>query len=94
MIRVHFRNLVTVNDSYGPPYLIWNRYLMVPPYLVCNRYHMVPHMYVWSPHMYNLMVPLDLYGTGIIWSPDMYGWSPNMYNIFFFRPASSVHCMS
>ena len=35
-------------DSYGPPYIIWYRYLMVP------------HMYVWSPHMYcmTLMVPI------------------------------------
>ena len=63
-------------DSYGPPYLIW------------NRYHMVPHMYVWSPHMYYmtlmvhpyliwnryLMVSLTLYGTGIAWFPTcMYG---------------------
>ena len=33
---------------YGPPYLIWNRYLMVP---------------------------LTLYGTGIMWSSHMYIWS-------------------
>ena len=31
-----------VNVSYGPSYLIWNRYLMVPPYLIWNNYHMVP----------------------------------------------------
>ena len=77
MIRVHCGNLVTVNvkflhvlyDSYGPQYLIWNRYPMVPPYLIWNRYCMVPHM--WSVFMsyMTLMVPHTLYGRGIIWSP-------------------------
>ena len=80
------------------PYLIWNGYGMVPhmwsvfmsymtyspPYLIWNRY-MVPHMYIWYPHMYDIMPmiygphtlygihilwsPLTLYGTGIVWSP-------------------------
>ena len=27
------------------------------------------------------MVPVTLYGTGIIWSPHMYVWSPNMYDL-------------
>ena len=64
---------LTVSDSYGPPYLIWNRYLMVlptllsmtllvPKYLIWNRYLMVPpyliqKRYCMVPHMYNLMVP-------------------------------------
>ena len=33
---------LTINDSYDPPYLIWNRYLMVPPYLLRNSYCIVP----------------------------------------------------
>ena len=74
----HVKCLHVLYDSYGPPYLIW------------NRYHMAPHMYVWSPHMYvwshhmismTLMVPLTLYGTGIVWSPQNYVWSSHMYDL-------------
>ena len=68
-----------VIDSYGPPYLIWNRYLMVPLTLYGTYI-------VWSPtcnmvpHMYDLMVSLTLYGTCIVWSPTcMYGPPTCMY---------------
>ena len=72
-------------DSYGLPYLIWNRYHMVLPH-VC----MVLHM--WSVFMsyMTLMVLHTLYGIGILWSPTCtYGpitcmiwcqwhWSPHI----------------
>ena len=59
MIRVQWWNLATVNvkcfhvlyDSYDPPYLIWNRYLMVPLYLIRNRNHIVPPTCIYGPHM-------------------------------------------
>ena len=80
MIRVHCRNLLIVSDSYGPPYLIWNRYLMVPLTLYGT-------CIVWSPtcmygyiQMYDLIVPPYLHGTGIIWSLHV--------QHDFFRPAS------
>ena len=56
--------------SYGPPYLIWNRYLMVPLTLYGTGI-VCPHMYVLSPHMYDVM-----FSGQLIWSPNMYVWSP------------------
>ena len=40
MVTTHVKSLHVLYNSYGPPYLIW------------NRYHMVPHMYIWSPLPY------------------------------------------
>ena len=61
-------------DSYGPPCLIWNRYLIVSSYLIWTGI-------IWSPHMWSvfmsymtLMVPHTLYGVGIIWSPTCTIW--------------------
>ena len=69
-------------DSYGPPYLIWNRYFMVCPYLIWNRYCLVPHMYIWYPHMWSvfmsympLMVP-----PFFIW--NRYGMVPPYIHMF------------
>ena len=53
MIRVHCGNLVTVNDSCGPPYLIWNWYLMVsPPYIEQVSYGPTTCIIWWSPLSY------------------------------------------
>ena len=57
-----------------------------------------PPIYVWSPHMYNMismtpMVPHTLYWIGIWWStlpymeeasygPPIYVWSPHMWSVF------------
>ena len=74
--------------SYGPPYLIWNRYHMVPPhvkcphvlydsygppYLIWNRYCMSPTCTYGPPHvLYDSYGPHTLYGIGILWSPLPY----------------------
>ena len=75
MIRVHCGNLVTVNDSYDPPYLIWNWYLMVPPYHIQNRYHIAPHVFMVPPTMYDLMVSPLPYIEQVSYGPPtcMYG---------------------
>ena len=94
MIRVHCGNLVAVNDSDGPPYLIWTRYLMVP--LTLYGTHII-----WAPHVY--MVPstcmiwwslLTLYGTGIIWLPHITNGPPTCMIWFFGQASKEVHCMS
>ena len=95
MIRVHCGNLVTVNDSYGAPYLIWNRYLMVPPYLIWNRYCMVPLTCMYgTPHMYDLMVsPYLTWNRYCIVLPHVCIVPPNIHLVpphvqyDFFRPA-------
>ena len=71
----HVKWLHVLYDSYGPPYLIWNRYHMVLPH-VCITSHICdmsktygPPYLIWNRH---LMVPLTLYGTGIIWCPHIW----------------------
>ena len=61
-----------------PTYLIWNRYLIVPLTLYGTGIIWCPHMYVWFPHMYNLMVPLTSYRTCIIWPPHVWSDGPTL----------------
>ena len=69
MVSPHVNCLHVLYASYGPQYLIW------------NRYHVVPHMY--DMMSMTLTVPHTLYGIGIRWSPLPYieqlSWSPHMY---------------
>ena len=62
MVPPHVKCLHVLYDSYGPPYLIW------------NRYHMVSPTYRYGPPKctMTLMVPHTLYGIGILWSPLPY----------------------
>ena len=65
----HVKYLHVLYDSYGPPYLIWNRYVMVPLTLYGTCIVRSPHM--WSIFVFYMtpMVPHTLYGIGVIWCP-------------------------
>ena len=56
----HVKCLHVLYDSYGPPYLIWDRYYMVPPTCMCGS----PTCIIWL-----LWSPYTLYGIGILWPP-------------------------
>ena len=66
MIRVHCRYLVTFNDSYGPPYLIWYAGTL---YLSMTDGHPIPYM-----EYGNLVTVNDL------WSPTPYMECGNLVN--------------
>ena len=74
-------------DSYGPmPYGID---ILCSPLTLCGTGIYGPYLYIWSPHMWSVlmsymtfMVPHASYGIGIILSPHMYMWSPYMWSIF------------
>ena len=75
MFPLHVKCLHVLYDSYGPPYLTWNRYHMFPSHVYMVPLHEVSSCLIW------LMVPHTLYGIGIWWSPlTLYGtgivWSP------------------
>ena len=65
-------------DSYGTPYLIWNRYLVVLPHLKCLHV------------LYDSYGPHTLYGIGIVWSPhilyDSYGTPYLIWNRYHVGP--------
>ena len=55
-------------DSYGPPYLILNRYHVVTLYLIWNRYCVVPPCTYGPPHVKCLHILYDSYGPPyLIW---------------------------
>ena len=60
--------------TYGPPIPYMEQVYDGPPLPYMEQVLYCPS------HMYNLMVPITLYGTDIVWSPTCMIW--------FFRPAS------
>ena len=64
IVQVHY-----LYDSYGPPYLVCNRYLMVPLTLHGTGIALSPYMYVWFPHVKWLHVLYNSYGPQyLIWN--------------------------
>ena len=103
MIRVHRRNLVTVNwcvcmgdMTYGPPYLLWNKYLMGPLTLYGTGNKWSPQ-HVHMVHSHILMVPHTLYGIGFLWYciiPLHVHMVPLTCTIFFQASFERGHCIS